>query len=177
MYRRYLDASDRQRESLVEPSEFRADSRSRAAVALAAEQSSVYVYVRAREKQHQADAAALPKLCSADESRPKNETIRRIARPIYLRMSGVWCFPYGSVMVQVGYLDHTAIVVAIVVPPFRTDHLFSPFGTTVKQLGFACCQVVQNPFALSFHVPLSLYPAWARGSRVILPSGVNVILN
>src|SRR6516165_12758601 len=23
---------------------------------------------------------------------------------------------------------------------------------TVKQLGFACCQVVQKPFALSFHV-------------------------
>src|SRR5262245_34024406 len=48
---------------------------------------------------------------------------------------------------------------------------------TVKQLGFACCQVVQKPFALSFHVPLFFWPDSARGSRVILPSGVNVILN
>src|SRR5215510_12212758 len=48
---------------------------------------------------------------------------------------------------------------------------------TVKQLDFACCQVVQKPFALSFHVPLFLWPDSARGSRVILPSGVNVILN
>src|SRR5262245_16482719 len=48
---------------------------------------------------------------------------------------------------------------------------------TVKQLGFACCQVVQKPFALIFHVPLFLWPDSARGSRVILPSGVNVILN
>src|SRR5262245_32849460 len=48
---------------------------------------------------------------------------------------------------------------------------------TVKQLGFACCQVVQKPFALSFHVPLFLWPDSAKGSRVILPSGVNVILN
>src|SRR5262245_62652812 len=43
--------------------------------------------------------------------------------------------------------------------------------------GFACCQVVQKPFALSFHVPLFFWPDSARGSRVILPSGVNVILN
>src|SRR4051812_25571288 len=48
---------------------------------------------------------------------------------------------------------------------------------TVKQLGFACCQVVQKPLALSFHVPLFFWPDSARGSRVILPSGVNVILN
>src|SRR5262245_28880447 len=48
---------------------------------------------------------------------------------------------------------------------------------TVKQLGFACCQVVQKPFALSFHVPLFSWPDSARGSRVILPSGVNLILN
>src|SRR6516164_9217123 len=40
---------------------------------------------------------------------------------------------------------------------------------TVKQLGFACCQVVQKPFAFSFHVPLFLWPDSARGSRVILP--------
>jgi hypothetical protein len=48
---------------------------------------------------------------------------------------------------------------------------------TVKQLGFECCQVVQKPFALSFHVPLSVWPDCVRGSRVILPLGVNVILN
>src|SRR5215469_3950307 len=48
---------------------------------------------------------------------------------------------------------------------------------TVKQLGFACRQVVQKPFALSFHVPVFLEPDCARGSRAILPSGVNVILN
>src|SRR5215472_11042256 len=48
---------------------------------------------------------------------------------------------------------------------------------TVKHLGFACCQVVQKPVALSFHVPVFLDPDSARGSRVILPSGVNVILN
>jgi len=48
---------------------------------------------------------------------------------------------------------------------------------TVKQLGFECCQVVQKPFALSFHVPVSEWPDCARGSRVILPLGVNVILN
>ena len=47
---------------------------------------------------------------------------------------------------------------------------------TAKQLGFACCQVVQKPFALSFHVP-RFWPDSARGSRVILPSGVNAILN
>jgi len=48
---------------------------------------------------------------------------------------------------------------------------------TVKQLGFECCQVVQKPFALSFHVPVSVWPDCARGSRAILPFGVNVILN
>src|SRR5262245_11568786 len=48
---------------------------------------------------------------------------------------------------------------------------------TVKQLGFARCQVVQKPLALSFHVPVFLRPDCARGSRDILPSGVNVILN
>jgi hypothetical protein len=47
----------------------------------------------------------------------------------------------------------------------------------VKQLGFACCQVVQKPVALSFHIPVFLEPDSARGSRVILPSDVNVILN
>src|SRR5215470_20387750 len=48
---------------------------------------------------------------------------------------------------------------------------------TVKQLGFARCQVEQKPFALSFHVPVFIWPDCARGSRVILPLGANVILN
>jgi len=47
----------------------------------------------------------------------------------------------------------------------------------VKQLGVARFQVVQKPFALSFHVPAILLPDCSRGSRVILPSGVKVILN
>jgi hypothetical protein len=35
------------------------------------------------------------------------------------------------------YFDQTATVVAMVVAIFCTDHLFSPLGTTVKQLGAA----------------------------------------
>jgi hypothetical protein len=45
----------------------------------------------------------------------------------------------------------------------------------VKQLGLAWFQVVQKPVALSFHVPALPLPDC--GSRVILPSGVKVILN
>ncbi len=75
------------------------------------------------------------------------------------------------------YLDHTAIVVSIVVAVFRIDHLFSPLGTIVKQLGFACCHVVQKPVLLSFHVPPILVPDCATGSRITLPSDVKVILN
>src|SRR5262249_58482365 len=41
----------------------------------------------------------------------------------------------------------------------------------------ALCQVVQKRFALSFHVPVFFWSESARGSRVILPSGVNIILN
>ena len=47
----------------------------------------------------------------------------------------------------------------------------------VKHLDFECPQVVQKPFALSFHVPVLLSPRCARGSRVIFPSGVKFILN
>jgi hypothetical protein len=75
------------------------------------------------------------------------------------------------------YLDQTATETAIVVAILLTDHLFSPIGTTVKQLTFARPQLVQNPWALSFHVPPLLVPDCARGSRVIFPSGVKVILN
>ena len=91
---------------------------------------------------------------------------------------GAQCpYRFPSLSREHHYLDHTATVIAIVVAIFCTDHLFSPFGMTVKQLGFACCQVVQKPVAFSFHVPLFLEPDCARGSRVILPSGVNVIVN
>jgi len=67
----------------------------------------------------------------------------------------------------------------MVVAILWTDHLFSPLGTMVKHVGFECAQVVQKPFALSFHVPVPVLalPLCARGSRVIFPSGVKVILN
>ena len=38
-------------------------------------------------------------------------------------------------------------------------------------------QLVQKPCALGFHAPALLLPDTARGSRVICPSGVKVILN
>jgi hypothetical protein len=49
----------------------------------------------------------------------------------------------------------------------------------VKHVGFECVQVVQKPLALSLHVPVPVrpFPRCARGSRVIFPSGVKVILN
>src|SRR5271169_2180399 len=84
---------------------------------------------------------------------------------------------YAYALIGRDYLDHVATETEMVVAIFRTDHLFSPIGTTVKQLDLACSQLVQKPFALSFHVPAFFLPDWARGSRVILPSGVKVILN
>jgi hypothetical protein len=75
------------------------------------------------------------------------------------------------------YFDQTATVVAMVVAIFRTDHLFSPLGTTVKQFGAARFQAVQKPLALIFQVPTLFVPACSRGSRLIFPSGVKVILN
>ena len=48
----------------------------------------------------------------------------------------------------------------------------------MKQLSFACFQAVQKPFALSLHIPVLALPEDpSSGSRVIFPSGVNVILN
>jgi hypothetical protein len=47
----------------------------------------------------------------------------------------------------------------------------------VKQLAFAWPQAVQKPLALSFQVPALALPDCSSGSRVILPSGVKVILN
>src|SRR5262249_34333860 len=73
------------------------------------------------------------------------------------------------------YLDQTATATAIVVAILLTDHLFSPIGTTVKQLAFSRPQLVQKPCALSLHVPALLLPDSAKGSRVIFPSGVKVI--
>lgn len=64
----------------------------------------------------------------------------------------------------------------MVVAIFSTDHLLSPMGVTIKQLGLDRVQVVQKPLALSFHVPVSLVPDGSTGSRVILPSGAKVIL-
>src|SRR5262249_42940091 len=75
------------------------------------------------------------------------------------------------------YLDQTATATAIVVAILLTDHLFSPIGTTVKQPAFSRPQLVQKPCALSLHVPALLLPDSAKGSRVIFPSGVKVILN
>jgi hypothetical protein len=78
----------------------------------------------------------------------------------------------------------------MVVAILWTDHLLSPLGTTVKHVGFECAQVVQKPFAFSLHVPVPMlalprsadfgampFVTGARGSRVIFPSGVKVILN
>lgn len=75
------------------------------------------------------------------------------------------------------YFDQTATVIAIVVAVLWTSHLLSPLGIIVKQLGLAWVQVVQNPLSVSFHVPLSLLPGCSTSSRVIFPSGVNIILN
>ena len=46
-----------------------------------------------------------------------------------------------------------------------------------KQLAVEPFQVVQKPSLVSFQVPSPLAPALPTGSRVILPSGVNTILN
>ena len=75
------------------------------------------------------------------------------------------------------YFDQTATVVALVVAIFWIAHLFSPLGTTVKQLSFPWLQAVQKPVALSFHVPALPLPDCSSGSRVIFPSGVKIILN
>lgn len=83
----------------------------------------------------------------------------------------------GDLAGMMRYLDQTATATAIVVAILLTDHLFSPIGTTVKQLAVARAQLVQKPCALSLHVPALLLPDSARGSRVIFPSGVKVILN
>jgi hypothetical protein len=47
----------------------------------------------------------------------------------------------------------------------------------MKQLDPARSQLVQKPFALSFQMPTFVLPDRARGCRVILSSGVNVIVN
>src|SRR5580692_10521885 len=63
--------------------------------------------------------------------------------------------------------------------PFITDHLLSPALTTVKQFSLAPFQVVQKPSVESFQVPSPLAPPPPPfdGSRFILLSAVNVILN
>jgi len=74
-----------------------------------------------------------------------------------------------------GYL----LQVARMVEPLSTDHLLSPAETTVKQLAPAPFQVVQKPSLDSFQVPSPLAPPppLPAGSRFILPSAENVILN
>ncbi len=69
--------------------------------------------------------------------------------------------------------------VAKMVEPFSTDHFLSPAATTVKQLAPAFFQVVQKPSFDSFQVPSPLAPPLPlpAGSRFILPSAENVILN
>ena len=47
----------------------------------------------------------------------------------------------------------------------------------MKQLDPACSQLVQKPFALSFHMPTFVFPGDAKACRVILPLGVKVIVN
>src|SRR5262249_12282804 len=63
------------------------------------------------------------------------------------------------------------------VVPFMTDHLLSPADAMRKQLALEPFQVVQKPSLVSFQVPSDLAPDLATGSRVILPSAVNTILN
>src|SRR5260370_35611800 len=71
------------------------------------------------------------------------------------------------------YLLHTAISV----DAFITDHLFAAVASTWKQLAFWPFQGVQKPSLSSFQVPSPLAPARLAGSRVLLPSALNTILN
>src|SRR5438128_864985 len=68
------------------------------------------------------------------------------------------------------------VQVATAVVPFITDHLLSPAVRMRKQLALEPCQVVQKPSLVSFQVPSALEPPALIGSRIILPSGLNVIL-
>ena len=80
----------------------------------------------------------------------------------------------GARFAEAGHLLH----VARMVEPLSTDHLLSPAATTVKQLALAPLQVVQKPSFDSFQVPSPLAPPPPPdGSRFILPSAENVILN
>src|SRR5262249_21747284 len=54
---------------------------------------------------------------------------------------------------------------------------FSPAVRMRKQLALEPFQVVQKPSLVSFQVPSPLAPVPASGSRVILPSALNTILN
>ena len=65
----------------------------------------------------------------------------------------------------------------MMVEPLSTDHLLSPALTIVKQLALAPFQAVQKPSFDSFQVPSPLAPLPLAGSRFILPSAENVILN
>jgi hypothetical protein len=76
------------------------------------------------------------------------------------------------------YLDQVATLTLIVVAIRWTDHLLSPIGINVKQLGFAPSHPMQKPAGLSLQVPdFEGPPAEPKDSRKALPSGVKVILN
>ena len=62
------------------------------------------------------------------------------------------------------------------VEPLSTDHLLSPAPTIVKQLDLPPFHEVQKPSFDSFQVPSPLLPG-PTGTRFILPSAENVILN
>src|SRR5262249_62133425 len=68
------------------------------------------------------------------------------------------------------------VQVATAVVPFSTDHLLSPAVRTPKQICLAPLHLVQKPSLVSFHVPSPFAPPAPIGSRVILPSELNVIL-
>src|ERR1700722_2082818 len=69
------------------------------------------------------------------------------------------------------------VQVPIEAVPFMTDHLLSPSGTKLKQLAAEFFQVVQKPSLLSFQVPSPLTPDFPSGSRVILPSAGDTIVD
>jgi hypothetical protein len=127
-----------------------------------------------------------PKKClsarglSSRHADARRELVHPLVLPRLPRPTETHHWPLKQIRPQAGmmrYLDQTATATAIVVAIRLTDHLFSPIGTTVKQLAFSRPQLVQKPCALSLHVPALLLPDSARGSRVIFPSGVKVILN
>ena len=68
--------------------------------------------------------------------------------------------------------------VATALVPAMTDHLLCAVGAHAEAVGLASpSRCVQKPSCESFQVPSLLAPALPTGSRVIVPSAVNTILN